>query len=235
MWDDPKVECAFSSRKSQNMSLSYGDTADSLKHRKDFLTGLGIDYRDLVCAKQVHASRVAVVNESDRGKGALSYDTAIDDTDALITDKKDLPLAIFTADCLSVFLFDPATPAIGLVHAGWRSSKEHIAAKALQKMEEVFGTDPASVQASFGPLIKECCYEVDKEFSGYFLDNVEIREDRYYLDLAAVNQGQLARLGVKAMNIRRLDLCTFCSKDDFFSYRREKEASGRMISVMMLK
>jgi copper oxidase (laccase) domain-containing protein len=57
------------------------------------------DYQDLVCAKQMHASSVSFAQEKDRGKGALSYENAIPDTDALITDKKNLPLAVFTADC----------------------------------------------------------------------------------------------------------------------------------------
>jgi len=104
---------AFSSRYEGNMSLSYGDTRDSLNNRENFLAGLGINYKDLVCAQQVHGNQVLYVTEKDKGKGALDYHTAIADTDALVTDKKNLPLAVFTADCLSVFLYDPSTPAIG--------------------------------------------------------------------------------------------------------------------------
>lgn len=106
----PGVIATFSRRIDGNMSLKYGETRDSLNNRKNFLQNLGIDYRNLVCAKQIHSSNIEYVTSQYIGKGALSYDTAIENTDALITDKKNIPLAIFTADCLSVFLYDPQNP-----------------------------------------------------------------------------------------------------------------------------
>src|SRR3989338_3108678 len=74
--------CAFSTRIWGNMSLSYGDTGNALENRKNFLKGLGIDYRGLVCTKQVHGSLTRYIRKIDSGKGALSYDNAISDTDA---------------------------------------------------------------------------------------------------------------------------------------------------------
>ena len=122
--NDANQISAFSPYFFKNMSLFYGDTREALSNRKNFLNSLGIDYQYLVCAQQVHSSYVRYAREEDKGKGALSYDRAIADTDALITDRRNLPLAVFTADCLSVFLYDAVTPAVGLVHAGWRSSKK---------------------------------------------------------------------------------------------------------------
>jgi len=104
MPDGSNLTCAFSHRQLGNMSLFYGDTEGALIHRRRFLEPLGMDYRDLACAGQIHSDRIQYVTEQDKGKGASSHEASIADTDALITDKKDLPLAIFTADCLSVFL-----------------------------------------------------------------------------------------------------------------------------------
>ena len=196
------------------MSLAYGDTKDSLNNRKNFLKALSIDYGNLVCAEQVHGATIHYVRETDRGRGALSADTAIPSTDALITDKKNLPLAVFTADCLSVFLYDPRKNAIGVVHAGWRSSREEIALKTVRLMQEKFQAEPEDILAGFGPAIRECCY---------------------HLDLVGSNKKQLLSSGVKETNISDCGICTVCKNSEYFSYRKEKDAAGRMISLILLK
>ncbi len=225
---------ATSSRHQGNMSLFYGETKDALKNREDFLKELGIDYQDLVCAQQVHRSCVRYVKEEDKGKGALSYDTAIAKTDALVTDKRNLPLAVFTADCLSIFLYDPKTPAVGLVHAGWRSTKENIAAKTIKLMQKEFNIRSPDLSVSFGLAIRSCCYEVSRDFGNFFSDSVIEKNSRYYLDLAQTNKKQILDLGIKEANIFDVGHCTSCQNEDFFSYRKEGKGCGRMMSVIML-
>ena len=225
---------AFNSRHLKNMSLFYGDTRDAANNRKAFLSTLGINYLDLVCAKQVHGSKIKHVQEEDRGKGALACDTALADTDALITDKRNLPLAIFTADCLPIFLYDPITPAIGLIHAGWRSTQEDIAVKVMALMQENFNTHPKNLLVSFGPAIRECCYGVGEEFRKLFPGYLAQRGGHYYLDLVGINKDKILDLGVKEANIFDAKLCTSCKNTDFFSFRREGNSCGRMMSVIML-
>jgi YfiH family protein len=235
MPEEPNLIGAFSHRQLGNMSYSYGDARDSLANRKSFLGSLGIDYRDLICARQIHSHGVRYVTELEKGKGALAYEDSIADTDALVTDKKNLPLAVLTADCLCVYLYDPLTPAIGLVHAGWRSCKENITACAVQYMQKVFGTQIPHLQVGFGPAIRSCCYEVSQDFHNYFSEGLEERSGRYYLDLAKVNRKQLFRLGVKPDHVLDHSICTSCRNKDFFSYRRDGKTCGRMMSVMMLR
>ena len=230
-----QLVAVYSRRQDGNMSLSYGDTTRSLDNRKLFLSNLGIDYRNLVCAKQIHSANIYAVSKIDAGKGALTYDAAIPDTDSLITDQPDLPLAVLTADCLPVFLYDPLTPAVGIVHAGWRSAKEKIVLKTIQMMQKRFNTQAAHLQAAFGPAIDKCCCEVEEEFSGFFPGRVGEREKRLYLDLLGVNVEQLLSAGVKKENITDSAECTFCQDKDYFSFRKEGAASGRMLSVIMLK
>lgn len=218
------------------MSFAYGNTKDSLSCRQAFLDKLGIDYRDIVCAKQVHASLIACVGDSDKGKGALNYDTAIEGTDALITNKRKVPLGIFTADCLSVFLYSPRPRAIGLVHAGWRGTRDNISAKTVRTMRERFGVEPDDLYVVFGPLIRGCCYEVASQCAAAFPGEFAgIRNKRYYLDLAGVNKRQLLDAGIGASRITDPAICTSCQNADFFSFRRERDYAGRMISVLMLK
>ncbi|MDI6758275.1 MAG: peptidoglycan editing factor PgeF [Candidatus Omnitrophota bacterium] len=231
----PNLICAFSLRHFRNMSLRYGDTEESLNNRQVFLLSLGINYKNLVCAKQVHGNKVRFVTENQIGSGALNYETALDDTDALITDRRGLPLAIFTADCLPIFLYDPKTPAIGIVHAGWRSSKENIIAETIQLMQEKFLTKISSLTLAFGPAIRDCCYEVGIEFSEYFSFGLSKRNSNYYFDLAEVNKREAVNLGVREENIFDLKFCTSCLRHDFFSYRREGLSTARMLSVIMLR
>lgn len=224
-----------SSRSDGNMSLSYGDTRGSLENRKAFLEKLGLDYRRLVCAKQTHSANLRYVTEKDSGRGAVDYRTAIEDSDGFITDKKDLALAIFTADCLSISLYDPAGPNIGLVHAGWRGTAKQIAAKAVRLMQERFGARAEGLKVNFGPALRSCCYEVEAGWADTFPGAVAKRGGRYYFDLALVNTRQLLECGVRQENISDCKICTACRNDDFFSFRREGDACGRMIVVAVLK
>lgn len=233
--DGEKVTAAFSGRGLGNMSLSYGDTSASLNNRKKFLAGLGIDHKSLVCAKQVHSGNVVCVGPGHRGRGAVCFADALEACDGLVTAEKNLPLAIFTADCLSVFIYDPQTPAIGLVHAGWRGSWENIVASGVGLMRREFGSRTAELRAGFGPAIRVCCYEVGGDFRDKFSSGFIEINGRAYLDLAAVNTKQLLDEGLAPENIFSAQGCTNCHDDDFFSFRREKDACGRMISVIMLK
>jgi len=225
---------ATSRRKFQNMSLSCADNAVSLANRKNFLEGLDIDYRDLVCAKQVHGSRVRYVSGKDRGRGAFSVATALADTDALMTEEKKIPLAILTADCLPVFIYDAKTPAVALVHAGWRGSCQGITTKAIAMMKDKFHTQARSLYMGFSPAIRECCYEVGGEFQDYFSHGLVKKGRRYYLDLAAINKTQALDSGLRETNIFDAHICTACNNSDFFSFRKEGINCGRSMSVAML-
>jgi len=230
----PKLICQTSCRP-KNMSLFYGDTEESLKNRKDFLSRLNIDHEALVCAHQVHGDRVNYVGLDDKGKGALAYEDSIRNTDALITDVPNLPLAIFTADCLAVFLYDPVNHCLGLVHAGWRGTKEKIVYKTVQAMRGKFKTRPKDLLAGMGPCIRKCCYKVGEDFQGHFSEGLIRKNHRLYLDLPGINRGQLREAGLMGSNIIDSSLCTSCKNNLYFSFRKEGEKAGRMMSVAMLK
>ncbi len=223
------------SRKPADMSLRRGPHQEVLRNRAAFLGACGIDHRRLVCAQQCHGDTIAVVTAQESGRGALEHADALADTDALITRERLVPISVFTADCLPVFLFDPQTPAIGLCHAGWRGTRLNIAPKTVCAMHAQFGTDVRLLQVGFGPSIRACCYAVSAEFMEIFPLSVQARADALYLDLVAENRRQLLALGVLPEQVQDSGLCTCCRWDEFFSYRREKESCGRMIAVMMLR
>ncbi|MDP2044565.1 MAG: peptidoglycan editing factor PgeF [Candidatus Omnitrophota bacterium] len=230
-----KVVAAFSSRQDGNMSLCFGDILNSLENRKKFLSAIGIDYRDLICAKQAHGKNIEYVTEANKGSGALEYDSSVADTDGFITDKKNAPIAILTADCLPVFVYDPKKPAIAILHAGWRSTEKNISGEGTRAMRERFGSRPEDLLVGFGPAIGSCCFEVEKDFKSNFPFGLINRDGRIFMDIALINWKQLLNCGVKEENISDPKLCTFSKNKDFFSFRKEARASGRMISVLMLR
>ncbi|MDD5281393.1 MAG: peptidoglycan editing factor PgeF [Candidatus Omnitrophica bacterium] len=229
------VACAFSRRQDGNMSLCYGDTRGALENRKRFLSAIGIDYRGLICAKQVHGKAVTYVTESNKGSGALAYDSSISDTDGFLTDKKNVPVAVLTADCLSVFVYDPKRPAVGILHAGWRGTEKNICVEAIRLMQEKFGSRPDRLLVGFGPSIRVCCCKMENDFKSNFPFGLINRDGSLYLDIALINTRQLVACGVKEGNIFDPELCTFSGNKDFFSFRKEAQGAGRMISVIMLR
>ncbi len=234
IFNNPDLVCAFSNKDDQNMALAYGDISNVLLHRNNFLKRMNINYRDLICAKQVHGNNVEFVSNEDRGKGAALYETAIAGTDALITNQSKLPLAIFTADCLPLYIYDSVNKGIGMVHAGWRGSQKNIAGKTLDLMQEKFKTKPEDVLAGFGPALRSCCYEVGAEFKNIFSLGILEKGGSFYLDLVEINRRQLTAKGVNPNNIEDSWICTACQNKDYFSYRREGKSAGRILNVIML-
>jgi YfiH family protein len=231
---DSGIIASFSNRK-LDLGFYHNSLPRLKRNRQLFLKKINIDYQDLVCPQQVHKNKVVYVDYRHIGRGALDYGTAIPNADALITDKKNLPLAVFTADCLSLFLYDRKHKAIGLIHSGWRSARNNIAKKTIDLMRKKFHTQTKDLLVAFGPAIRSCCYEVTGEMKKYFPDSLIARNDKLYLDLVGVNLTQLRKIGVKKQNIIDTGICTACQNQAFFSYRKEGPDAGRIMSVMMLK
>jgi YfiH family protein len=171
-------------------------------------------------ARQIHSDRVLFA-ESNQGLG---------EGDAIITNVSGVGIAIKTADCYPILLADPRNKAVGAVHAGWRGTAAEIVKKTLVEMRARFGTEARDVRAAIGPGIGVCCYEVGDEVARQFK-----KRGRTHLDLAKENAEQLAKAGVLPENTQALGICTYCDAERFFSFRREKEHAGRMISFIRLR
>ena len=221
----------FSNR---NLDLGFG-SAQIEENRRAFLNTLGINYENLACAQQPHGAGVAVVRERDRGKGAKSFVSAIPDCDALVTNCKNIPLSVFTADCLSIFLLAKDKKSAAIIHAGWRGSKERVVINTVESMRKNFGAEEKDLLIGFGPAIRSCCYEVKSEFKDYFDSGLIERNGKLYLDLVQINKTQLKKAGIAAENIFDCGFCTSCFNKEFFSFRKEAQAAGRMMSLIMLK
>lgn len=210
------------------------DMAFENPDRRRALDAAGIDTGNLVCPSQVHGDRVLVVGRQHRGAGVTGRRTAIQDTDALVTDTKGIALSVLTADCLPVFMLDTEKKVIAMVHAGWRGLHHRIVSRAMAVMTEVFGSRPQDVMAAFGPAIGPCCYRVGEEFVSNFPAAVVRRGGDIFMDLALCARMELEGCGVPEEGILESRICTSCRSEEFYSYRRLGAASGRQMSVLRL-
>jgi YfiH family protein len=190
----------------------------------------------VVTVNQVHGENIVTVD-------ALNFRSVRTmHADAMITDVAGLAIGVETADCVPVLLFDPVKPAIGAVHAGWRSTVKKIVQKAINRMSEEFGSEPSRMIAAIGPAIGPECYEVDEPVMGpvreafsFWPEVTSARgSDHWSLDLVKANRMELMQIGLEEKNIHSTKMCTSCRKDLFYSFRAEGR-TGRMLSVIMLK
>lgn len=231
---------AFSSRSNGNMGLHTGDCPeDVIKRRKVFLNGLELGLDSLTAGGQTHGIRIKVVSRDDAGAGAWSQTNVIPDTDVLITRERGITLAVFTADCLPVFIYDPVTPAIAVIHAGWRGTIHQIVRLTVEKLASCFNSDPAFYWAALGPAIGGCCFQVDHDLAERFKkvdpDVIIENESGFYVDLIKFNFKALEETGLKPTRILKAGICTSCQRENFFSYRAETGSTGRMMGIIALK
>ncbi|MDD3654152.1 MAG: peptidoglycan editing factor PgeF [Desulfotomaculaceae bacterium] len=229
---------------SLNTAFNVGDEHDCVrKNRILICRALGLEADKIVAGKQVHGDRVQVVDNQDQGRGAWAFEDALPDVDALVTDVPGLPLSSYYADCVPIFLFDPAHRVVALAHAGWRGTVARIGLKTLQKMSAIFRTDPKDCLAGIGPSIGPCCYEINQEvldqikcsFS-YWTDLVvPVYPGKWLLDLWQANYRTLVDAGLLENKIDKASICTSCRNNLFFSYRAQGGTTGRMASLIMLK
>jgi YfiH family protein len=174
--------------------------------------------------KQIH-STVVVDGSSDVQEG-----------DAIISDQPGTVAGIKTADCVPVLLVDPSMRVVAAIHAGWRGTAENIVSAAIQQLVSRWSARPGNIRAAIGPSIGACCYEVGTDVArrfGKWLPELENAEGPIYLDLRSINELQLREAGV--FNVWKSGECTFCTPDRFFSFRREREHAGRMMSFIGLQ
>ena len=178
--------------------------------------------------KQSHSAVVSTVRATA---------TSSIESDGLATRLPGVALCVETADCLPILIAEVRARAVAVVHAGWRGTRAGIARQALDGLATEFKLAPEMLRVAIGPHIQVCCYEVGEEVldvfggpSGVF----EAREEwsRPHLNLGKANLRQLVAGGVPETQVFLSPLCTRCRGDLFYSYRREGDQAGRMLSVV---
>ena len=230
------------------------------ENRRRLLYALGIENTTLISLDQIHSDRVYVIESAAGFNGSpfsFSLFTSPGSTgnrqsktkatsknhegDALVTNMGNVALAIKTADCFAILIVDPVHRAVGAVHSGWRGTLARVLPNAIEAMRNRFQSDPARLLLALGPGIRECCFEVGKDVAHLFIEAYPeksvtqphtIVPGKYRVDLAAVLKTQMTQSGIPPENQYDLGICTCCNTQDFFSWRAEGAAAGRMMAVI---
>lgn len=210
-----------------------GDQAQdrtALANRRRFFDALGIEESQIVCANLAHGKRVLSVNHQDRGRTMVK-------TDGLVSAERNLFLSLTVADCLPVFLYDPAKGTLGLVHAGWKGLEKGILAAAIERFKNSL---KGNILVGIGPGIGPCHFEVQNDvrekFRGFWGEALVGRDGKTFLDLKKIAFQQLLSLGLKGENIEISSECTFCLENKYFSARRDKPLKiEAMVTVIGLR
>lgn len=230
--------------RSLNVGFHVGDRHENvLKNRNLLAEKLGFPLNRWVLGEQSHGNKIFKVKKEDGGKGALSLNSAVPDVDGLYTKARNVLLAALYADCVPLYFFAKQHDLIGIAHAGWRGTVSNIAGRMVEAWKKE-GIDPAHIEVIIGPSIGQCCYEVDEkvisEVRKLALNEEpqlirQHRRGKYMLNLQLLNKLLLIRAGVHETNIFQSSMCTSCFTSTFFSHRKERGQTGRMMAFIGLR
>jgi len=210
-----------------NMSMTVRDNRDTvLENRTAFFNYFGLRYHEVALQKQAHTDIITYVE-----KGCQ-----LEESDALITDKLNTGLAISSADCTPIFIFDKKNKLIAGVHSGWRGTVKKILCKSLIRLFKDYNSSPDYLYVYIGPSISQKNYEVGEEVASHFNDKYILQtKNKLYLDVNGANYDMLIDAGIPDRNIENSKLCSFDMKNLLHSYRRDGLQSGRALGVISLK
>lgn len=235
MQDDAKPE-------RNNMALHVCDNPeDVLMNRENLAASLGHSLKDFVCANQTHSATFYKVTAEDKGRGTLSADDAIPETDALYTFEPNIVLSSFTADCVPVLFYATDSNLVGAIHSGWQGTVKEISLKTLTHLRDAENVDLTNVHVHIGTALSQEKFEVDRDVYekfkalGYADDFMYFKEEtsKYHIDNQLTVKKQCELAGIPAENIVIEDVCTF-KNDAGFSYRQNRQA-GRHLSFIVRK
>lgn len=214
-WDVPGYAVAFSTRlggvseepfASLNLGRRSGDDVAKVdENRRRLCAPLGADPERLTINYQTHSASVRRARAGEKGEPG----------DGLWTDEPGVPLLVLTADCLPIALVRRDCGRVAVLHAGWRGLLAGIVDAGVAAL------GGGRVDAAVGPAIGPCCFEVGPDVAERF--EPAVRRGRN-LDLWAAADSRLREAG--CASVERLDLCTYCNPNLFFSYRRDGKPHG---------
>ena len=191
--------------------------------------------RNIFLLHQIHSNKFVYIDSKYRSKIKPKGD-------AIITNQKNVPIAVLTADCVPVLICDNEKKIIAAIHAGWKGAYKGIISKVINFMIKK-GCKIENINAAIGPSISVKNYEVQEDFKKKFIKKdkknqkyFKNKKNKLYFDLTKYIHALL--LENKIMNIDNLKVDTFDIKNKFFSARRALKLKhndyGRNISIIML-
>ncbi|MDZ7899050.1 MAG: peptidoglycan editing factor PgeF [Arcicella sp.] len=213
---------------SLNLGLFTEDKPENVQeNRSRFFESLGIKSSRVAHSYQIHRDKILKVT---RCKAYEGYD-------ALISSNKNSFMSVTIADCVPVLVYDAKNQAVAAIHAGWKGTVADITAKTIQMMQVEFNTNPADCYAYIGTCIDESSFEVDEKVAETFAYEFKTlvkngRKRKFFVDLKKANAAQLMKCGVPENQIEISKFSTVLDNQDYFSHRKEKGKTGRMMALI---
>lgn len=228
---------------SLNLGLYSGDEPRNIQNNYSLLLSeINIESNQIHLPYQTHGNSVCLIDTDFLKMDTHSQAKKLHGIDALITNLPRQCIAISTADCVPILIFDPVENVIAAIHAGWRSTCTRIAKHTISKMQLEYNCLPENLKVIIGPSISPEVYVVGKElvvaFEKQEFDIGKIftqKNGDIHLDLWTANTLTMQASGVLSANIEVSGYCTYQLHEQFFSARRLGLNSGRMASGIMLK
>ncbi len=223
--------------KSLNCGIGSKDKKNNIKRNlKIVKSKLGTKSRQIYFVKQIHSNKFVFLSKNSKIKNRSL------NADAIICEKRKIPIAILTADCVPVLIYDKSKKMIAAIHAGWRGAYKGIITKVIKYML-IKKCKPKNMTVAIGPCISKDNYEVKEQFRNKFLkknrNNNEFfitKRNKMYFDLNNYVKKQVKFNKIK--NIDLINIDTFDKKNNFFSARRSLKLNhndyGRNISIIMI-
>ena len=223
--------------KSLNCGIGSKDKKTNIKKNLNIVKSkLSTKSKQIFLVKQVHGNKFVFLSSNSRIK------TRSISADAVISEKKRIPIAVLTADCVPILIYDKKRKMIAAIHAGWRGAYKGIVQKVIQSMLSK-GCSPKDMTVAIGPCISKNNYEVKGQFKNKFIkkdkDNIKffiIRKNKIYFDLPNYVKKQVKLNLIKNIDLLYVD--TFNKRNNFFSARRSLKLNdndyGRNISIIMI-
>ncbi len=212
-----------------NLGMHTGEQSASVQKNRDyFFRQLTVTEQQVAFGEQLHTANIRLVSKPGIFK----------QTDALITQEKNVFLAVLVADCFPVFLFDPSSATVAVIHAGWRGTQAGIIENVLEQLKSKLDVKAERMIAAIGPGLQSGCFEVRKDVYKLFAEcylSPHPDVDKKYLNLQQVIIDKLIQQGVHQEQIDWSSECTRCSAEKYYSYRREGKNSGRMMGIIGIK
>ena len=222
--------------KSLNCGFGSKDKKRNIKNNIEIVRKkISKQSKEILFVKQIHSNKFLFLDKNSKIKNRQIY------ADAIITEKKNLPIAVLTADCVPILIFDKKRTIIAAIHAGWRGAYKGIIQKVMKFLFQK-GCKKENITVAIGPSISINNYEVKTKFKENFVKkdkkNIKFfknKNDKVYFDLPNYVKNQVKLCQIQ--NIDLLNIDTFNEKNNFFSARRSLKLNhndyGRNISIIM--
>ena len=176
--------------------------------------------------------RFHTVTEDDFGNGIVR-ENKFESVDALITDKKGIPMVTLFADCVPLFFLDKKLGVAALAHSGWKGTVKRIGQKTIEKMKRDYGSRAEDILTAIGPSIQECHFEVGDEVAEIFIkefgeDTAVKYGEKYHVNMQKAIEKQFIESGILKENIDNCGICTYCNSDLLFSHRKTNGKRGNL-------